>query len=131
MARRVTWLLAAGGIAAIVGIIGAATYRTLAIRAAPARTAVRSRTHAALDADSTFWQTLHAGHYDRIQPAIEALARAYDVTPNDPTTAAHLGWLHIWRIAESSRLDTVPASITEEMALARRYFAQSVALDPG
>jgi hypothetical protein len=38
--------------------------------------------------------------------------------------------MHIWRISERARLDSTPASIVEDMILARRYFDESVQLNP-
>ncbi|HUK20748.1 MAG TPA: hypothetical protein VLV45_04230 [Gemmatimonadales bacterium] len=120
-------------VGAFLGIAAVATavdYRQIATWSAPEKRPIGARSAAAIAADSTFWRTFHGAQYDHIQDAIETLARAYVATPNDPTTAAHLGWLHIWRIAEHARMASTPAAIIEDMALARRYFSDAVALDP-
>lgn len=61
--------------------------------------------------------------------AIETLTQAHTATPNDALTAAHLGWLHFWRVSERARLNSISATITEHLVLARKYFAVAVALD--
>ena len=130
MTARGKFFLLVGVLAMIPVVVGALSYRLIAIWSAPRKRAITSRSAAALAADSVFWHTFHGAHYDQIQPALEALTRAYLATPRDATTAAHIGWLHIWRIAESARLDAAPATITEDMRLARRFFDEAVRLDP-
>jgi hypothetical protein len=102
----------------------------LAIRGAPAKQASDTRTESSLKADELFWQTLHAGQYENIPAALDALTGAYLANPNDAVTAAHIGWMHIWRIAESSRLDKPTPVITDDAILARRYFQEAVQLNP-
>jgi len=41
--------------------------------------------------------------------------------------ASHMGWLHMWRVAESDRLQQRPASITDDIVLARKYFQKAAA----
>ena len=102
----------------------------LAVLTAPAKVASAQRSPQALKADDLFWETLHGGHYDKIEPALEAETAAYLADPSDAKTAAHVGWLHIWRIAERARLSTVPATITDDMTLSHKFFSEAVALDP-
>ena len=109
-------------------VLGGCGY--IAVETAPAKQAAGSRTDAAVEADALFWQTLHAGQYDEISTALQALTGAYLANPNDAVTAAHVGWMHIWRLAERARLDVVPATITDEAILARRYFQEAVNLNP-
>jgi len=45
-------------------------------------------------------------------------------------SAAHVGWLHIWRLSERARLSSIPATLTDDAMLSRRYFQEAVALDP-
>jgi hypothetical protein len=119
--------------AVLVGIaaaIGVAAWRPIAISMAPRKRPTPSRSAAAIAADSVFWQTLHSGAYHQLPHAIEVLTRAYVATPGDAVTASHVGWLHIWRMAEASRLDSAPASITDDIVLSRKYFQEAVALDP-
>jgi hypothetical protein len=97
----------------------------------PAKSAATTRSIAAKTADETFWQTFHGGRYDAIGEALEAETRAYLADPRDALTAAHVGWLHMWRVGERARLTPPPASITDDALLARRYFAEAVALEPG
>ena len=77
-------------------------------------------------ADSLFWRTLHTGEYDSIPRALVTMKAAYLQNPTDARTAAHVAFLHAWRIAERSRLSRPSPAITDDIILARRYFDQSV-----
>jgi hypothetical protein len=104
----------------------------LAVWSAPAKTPTAARTPASLQADEQFWRTLHGGDYARIPTALTALTAAYLANPSDAITAAHIGWLHIWRLAERARLaPAVGPEITDHAVLARKYFEEAVRLDPG
>jgi hypothetical protein len=46
-------------------------------------------------ADDLLWRALHDGQYDKAPPALQA---AYLVNPRDVVTAAHIGWVRIWRL---------------------------------
>jgi len=102
----------------------------IAVATAPEKQASSTRSDQANLADKLFWQTLHSGDYDGIAQATNALTAAYLQDPYDATTAAHIGFLHIWRLAESNRLEEVPSTITDHSTLARRYFEEAVALNP-
>lgn len=102
----------------------------IAVATAPPKTASTVRTALAAQADALFWQTLHGARYDDIGRALELQTAAYLENPSDALTAAHTGWLHFWRLAESSRLAQVPATITADAVMARRYFEEAVRLQP-
>ena len=51
--------------------------------------------------DTLFWRTLHGGAYDQIPQSLTALKAAYLADPNDSVTAAHVGFMHIWRLARA------------------------------
>jgi hypothetical protein len=102
----------------------------IAVQLAPQKQAATARSEAAIKADELFWQTFHQGEYEQIPPALEGLTAAYLETPADAVTAAHIAWLHNWRMAERARLDSVPATITDDTLVARRYFQEAVKLDP-
>jgi hypothetical protein len=102
----------------------------VAVRTAPTKQAAATRAEAALKADKLFWETLHGGDYAGIQKALEALTAAYLQNPGDAVTAAHVGWLHIWRLAERARMQSVPPTITEDAVLARKFFQEAVSLNP-
>jgi hypothetical protein len=87
------------------------------------------RTDAALAADAFFWKTLHGGQYENIPDALAFLTRAYLADTTDSVTAAHIGFLHIWQLAERTRLHLVPPTITDQAVLARKYFQESVSLN--
>jgi uncharacterized protein YceK len=97
---------------------------------APKKSVTAVRTPAAVKADALFWSTFHGGRYDQIQPALEAETAAYLADPHDAVSAAHVGWLHIWRLAERARHETVPATITDDGLLAHRYFEEASAMVP-
>jgi hypothetical protein len=117
-------VLAAGGMAVW------ANWHRIAVMVAPRKQAAKTRSEAAMKADEIFWQTLHNGEYEKIQSALDVLTAAYVQTPNDSVTAAHIAWLHNWRISERNRLSSIPATITDDMVLSRRYFQEAVKLDP-
>lgn len=102
----------------------------VAIMTAAPKEAATSRSEAAARADEVFWTTFHDGEYGNIQHALDLLTAAYLETPNDARTAAHIAWLHNWRVAERARMDAVRATITDDTMLARRYFQEAVKLDP-
>jgi hypothetical protein len=77
---------------------------TLAVWSAPEKTKSATRTPAAERADALFWRTLHGGAYDQIPQSLTALKAAYLADPNDSVTAAHVGFMHIWRLAERARI---------------------------
>jgi hypothetical protein len=102
----------------------------VAVATAPVKQPASDDSPAAQAADRAFWDTLHAGRYDQIATALEPLQAEYLAHPNDPKLAAHVAFLHIWRVSERGRLDAPPATITDDIALARRYFQEAVALAP-
>ena len=103
----------------------------LAVATAPAKQAVRDRTELASRADEVFWSTLHQGRYDDIGKALDLMTAAYLQNPGDAVSAARSGWLHIWRLSEAGRLGgSVPATITDDAVLARKYFEEAHRLDP-
>jgi uncharacterized protein YceK len=118
------WLVVLAAVTVLVGC------SFVAIHAAPQKTASSTRTEAAQKADTLFWSTLHSGRYDEIGQALDALTSAYLANPADAVTAAHIGWMHMWRLSESTRLERVPATITDDAVLARKYFQEANRLDP-
>jgi hypothetical protein len=101
-----------------------------AVGTAPAKLPAASRTEAATAADARFWDVFHGGRYEEIPPTLELLTAAYLADPTDAVTAAHVGWLHIWRLSERGRLAQVPATITDDAVVAHKYFQEAVTLDP-
>jgi hypothetical protein len=100
----------------------------VALPVRPAATA--ARVPLAVTADSLFWRTLHAGAYDEIPRVMTVMKAAYLQNPRDPRTTAHVGFLHAWKAAERARLASVPPTMTDELILARTFFARAAALDP-
>ena len=121
---------ACAGVAAVViaGLVWA-NWARIAVAVAPKKVAAQSRSEAARQADELFWQTLHGGRYDGIQPALELLTAAYLETADDAVTAAHAAWLHVWRVSERKRLASIPATITDDIRVSRRYFQEAVELN--
>lgn len=113
---------------AIAALVGCSY---MAVPSGPGTQAIESRTQVSLQADELFWKVLHEGRYEEIPVVLEALNAAYLADPNDAVTAAHIGWMHIWRLAEGSRLDRPsPTMINDSAVLARRYFQKAVELNP-
>jgi hypothetical protein len=113
-----------------IGALALANTGRIAVALAPKKQAAQTRSAAAEKADELFWQTFHGGEYDKIPQALNALTAAYLETPTDAVTAAHIAWLHNWRNAERARMDSVPATITDDTHVARRYFQEAAALNP-
>jgi hypothetical protein len=126
--RRALLVIVVGSALAVVGVVAA--WGWLAVWTAPGKRPSAQRSPAALAADRLFWRTLHGGEYDRIPAALTTLKVAYLQDPNDPVTASHIGWMHIWRLAERARRPQVGPEITDDAVLARKYFEESVRLDP-
>jgi hypothetical protein len=114
----------------VIGLVVWLAWSRIAVQLAPKKQAAKTRSEAALKADELFWQTFHNGEYDRIPNALEVLTAAYVQTPNDAVTAAHIAWLHNWRVSERARKGSIPATITDDIMLARRYFQEAVNLNP-
>ena len=126
MNRGVLARLALG--AALLGALalGAAGCATLAEWTAPAKRASTARTPLAARADELFWRVLHTGAYERIPEALAALKAAYVADPHDAVTAAHIGFLHIWRLSERTRLPGGGgAEITDHAALGAKVLRGS------
>lgn len=103
---------------------------TMAVWTAPNKTASTVHTPKAEAANDQFWQTFHLGRYDEIPQALDALTAAYLEDPNDARTAAHIGFLHIWRLSERARVDSESATATDDIMLAHKYFSEAVRLAP-
>lgn len=116
--------------ALMIAVASLAGCARLADWTAPRKQASVTRSDAALAADKRFWETLHSGAYDDIGGALDAETGAYLADPRDDLTAAHVGWLHIWRLGERGRQQSLRPTVTDDMVLARRYFAEAVALNP-
>jgi hypothetical protein len=122
--------IAAAFVLAAVGIGVWLFWDRIAVMAAPEKEAAAERSDAALRADNLFWTTFHGGDYAGIDRALEALTAAYLETPGDAATAGHIAWTHNWRMAERARMESAPATITDDVLVARRYFQEAVKLDP-
>jgi hypothetical protein len=103
---------------------------TLAVSMAPKKRPEVDARELAKVVTADFWKALHGGRYQDIEDLLERHKQAYLTHPYDPTIAAHTGFLHMWRIAESARMTTPVASVTDDMSMARVYFHDAVQLDP-
>lgn len=113
--------------ALVVSFVTGCAY--VAARFSPEKSPSTTRNTSSEQADTVFWKALHDGQYDQIPAALNALTAAYLTDPNDATTAAHIGWLHAWRLAERARMTEIPATITDHAVLSRRYFEEAVRLN--
>ena len=113
-----------------IGIAAWANRGSIAVLLAPTKKATSARSEAALKADELFWRTFHDGAYEEIPRVLALSTAAYLETPGDAVTAAHIAWLHNWRMAERGRQSSVPATITDDVMLARRYFEEGLRLNP-
>ena len=122
MNRNAWWLVLIAGLAAGCAYV--------AVQSAPEKAPSTARSKAAEQADTFFWSTLQGGQYDQIPVVLNALTAAYLENPNDAITAAHIGWMHVWRLSERARMAEIPATITDDAVLSRRYFEEAVRLNP-
>lgn len=102
----------------------------VAVFSTPHKRAIDSKTALATKAQNYFWSTLHHGRYQDLAKADYLLMAAYLQTPNDPKLAAHLGFIHLWKITERQRNLNESPKITNEIILAKKYFSDAVELDP-
>ncbi len=102
----------------------------IAVLSTPAKQPHASHTPLANLAEKNFWKTLHQGDYNKLPETTKLLTAAYLENPNDPQLAAHLGFVHIWKITERAREKNIPPTITDEITLATHYFKEAVELDP-
>jgi len=102
----------------------------MAVATAPSKPLQPANTAPAAAADAAFWSALHGGRYDDIGPVLEGLTREYLEHPGDPHLAAHVAFLHVWRLGERARLERPRATVTDDITLARRYFEEASKLAP-
>jgi hypothetical protein len=110
------------------GLSGCAS---VAVWSAPKKAPSAVSSPQARQANQEFWQALHGGHYEDIDRVLEQLTAAYLANPGDGETAAHIGFSHTWRVSERARLASPRASITDDLVLSRKYFAEAPQLVPG
>lgn len=113
----------------VIGFLVAGCAR-IAVMAAPKKFMSRERTAEAIEADEFFWTHFHKGHYNHIEDILIKLKAAYLNNPNDALTAAHLGFVHFWRLAERARQPNIKPTITDDAVLARWYFEEAHNLNP-
>ena len=103
---------------------------TVAVAVAPDKKPVPDDSAEFHAAESQFWSALHGGEYEKIGPTLDLYERAYLANPSSPMTAARIGWLHTWRLAESARQREVSPTITDDVTLGRKYFGEATRLSP-
>lgn len=101
----------------------------LALWNTPKKQAEIAKDQGSILAENYFWTTLHQGDYQNIEKAIQLLMIAYLAHPNAPKLAAHLGFLHMWKITEHQR-EVLNPEIPDEIILAKKYFSDAIHLDP-
>lgn len=85
---------------------------------------------ASIEANDYFWSQLHNGNYDSIPEVIEKLNVALSENPNDAIAISHLGFAHVWALAERQRIKKASPLISEHIYLAKRYFEEANKLNP-
>jgi tetratricopeptide (TPR) repeat protein len=84
----------------------------------------------AKEANEYFWNNYHQGNYDSIDNIIAKLNIALLDDPQNLRTTAHLGFVHIWALAERQRLQNANPSITEHIFLSQKYFDEAYHMNP-
>lgn len=104
----------------------------VAVMTTPKKTPNIVESHLSTTAENKFWDTLHQGQYQNIDAVAKLMTAAYLQNPHNPSLAAHLGFLHIWKITERERdaADMSDPTIVNEIILAKKYFADAVELAP-
>lgn len=102
----------------------------LALMTAAKKKPIASQSELSTLAEKTFWDVLHSGQYQKIPLVDKLLTAAYLQNPNDPSLAAHLGFLHIWKITERNRNKVIEPSIINEIILSKKYFHDAMELNP-
>jgi tetratricopeptide (TPR) repeat protein len=85
---------------------------------------------AAQTANERFWSTLHSADYAGYPAALAAVEAALAESPEDPVQVAHLGWLHMWHLAEAASFATSAQDRAADLKSAAEYFKQAVRLAP-
>src|SRR4051812_5097254 len=107
----------------IVGLMGCSNF---AVMTTPPKKARPSTSELSKQAEAKFWTTLHQGRYDDIPKAQALLTAAYLENPHDPKLAAHIGFLHIWQLAERQREKKQDPLIVNHAILAKKYFSDAI-----
>lgn len=111
-------------------IINLIACEQVAILSTPRKQPIKSTNQLAIKAQNYFWNTLHRGSYQDISKADYLLMAAYLQNPNDPKLAAHLGFIHLWKITERQRNLNESPKITNEIIMSKKYFSDALELDP-
>ena len=101
-----------------------------ALSFAPEKQPLQKNSELTAHAHKVFWDTLHKGDYLNISKPMTLLKASYLQDPHNAKVAAHIGFLHAWRLSERRRLKNIPPQITDDAVLARKYFGEAVKLDP-
>lgn len=102
----------------------------LAIATTPGKRAITSSSPLENQAEQLFWESLHQGNYEKIPQVLKLLTAAYLENPNNPKLAAHLGFTHMWKIAEMRREKKLDPLVVNHIILAKKYFSDAVELAP-
>ncbi|AMV13009.1 hypothetical protein SDA22_13365 [Legionella pneumophila serogroup 1] len=102
----------------------------MALLTTPPKKQQLSNSPLATRAERYFWRTLHEGRYQDIPQADYLLMAAYLENPYDSKLAAHLGFIHIWKITERERVKNNSPLLPNEIILSKKYFADALQLDP-
>lgn len=123
-------ILSLKSIAISIVMLSLAGCEQTALTFTPKKQAITSNTPLSQQAEEQFWRTLHSGRYEDIHQSERLLMAAYLQNPNDPRLAAHIGFLHIWKITERARQKQESPFIVDEIILAKKYFKDAVELNP-
>jgi tetratricopeptide (TPR) repeat protein len=115
---RAAWVFLSAGICAV------------AARPAAGDAATSVAGDVARTANERFWSALHGADYGAYPQALAAVEAALAAAPEDPLQNAHLGWLHMWHLAEAGSFGTTPQDMSADLTAAGEYFKRAVTLDP-
>lgn len=88
------------------------------------------QTVVSVNANKFFWDNFHLGNYSKISQITDSLNIVLQQNPKDLITTTHLGFVHIWALAERQRLEEADPQITNHIILSKRYFSESNKMNP-
>ncbi|MFW7378795.1 MAG: hypothetical protein ACOH5I_08315 [Oligoflexus sp.] len=111
-------------------VFGALACSTLAQWTAPKKEAVTTTPPAFAAVEKDFWQAFHYNKFEDIPQLLQRFKAIYVEYPGHGLTAARIGFLHTWRLAERRRMDPIPAEVISDATLCQKFFQEGSQLNP-
>lgn len=79
--------------------------------------------------EQEFWKSFHYGQYQNIPRLLHRYKALYVEHPGHSLTAARIGFLHVWRLAERRRMKPIPPEVISDATLCEKFFQETNKLD--